>query len=53
MIGKLGTESKRHISENILLQIGQSSCGTNHLQMLYGLSSVNQVILGNLINKAK
>jgi hypothetical protein len=34
MIGKLGAGSKGQISENIPLEIGQSNCGTNNLQML-------------------
>jgi hypothetical protein len=31
--GKIRTESKGEISENILLQTGPSSSGTNYLQM--------------------
>jgi hypothetical protein len=51
MIEKLGAGSKRQISEKIPLQIGQSSSGTNYLQMLSGLSPINQVILGEGLGK--
>jgi hypothetical protein len=34
MIGKLGTESTRQISENIPSSIGPSRSGTNYLEKL-------------------
>jgi hypothetical protein len=42
---KLGVDSKGQILENIPLQIGPCSPGTNYLHKLYRSSPVNQVIL--------
>jgi hypothetical protein len=42
MTGKFGSGSKAQISKNI---------GNNYLQMIYGLSPVNKVLLGKGLGK--
>jgi hypothetical protein len=46
MIGKLEAENERQMLEGIPLQIRPYSSGINYLHMPYGLSSVNQALLG-------
>jgi hypothetical protein len=51
MTGKLRAECKGQILENIPFYIGVYSSGTDYLKMHYGLSPVNQIILGKGLGK--